>query len=74
MSEKIEQLLENGPRAVNIGVADFADSLHRQGADVVQVTWTPPGGRRRGNGRDPRAAPLSVAARGASGGVIPGRG
>ncbi len=42
MSEKIEQLLENGPRAVNIGVADFADSLHRQGADVVQVTWTPP--------------------------------
>jgi hypothetical protein len=44
MSDKIKELLENGPRAINIGVPDFADSLRFQGAEVVQVNWVPPAG------------------------------
>jgi FdrA protein len=44
MSDKINKLLENGPRAINIGVPDFADSLQVQGAEVVQVNWVPPAG------------------------------
>jgi FdrA protein len=44
MSDKINELLENGPRAINIGVPDFADSLQVQGAEVVQVNWVPPAG------------------------------
>ena len=42
MSNRIEELLENGPRVVNIGLPDFADSLRAQGAEVVQVNWYPP--------------------------------
>ncbi len=44
MSNKLQELLHQGPIAVNIGVADFADTLQAQGAPVVHVTWTPPAG------------------------------
>ncbi len=44
MSDNIKELLENGPKAINIGVPDFADSLQIQGAEVVQVNWVPPAG------------------------------
>lgn len=44
MSDKIEELLEDGPRAINIGLPDFAVSLQVQGAEVVQVNWVPPAG------------------------------
>lgn len=27
---------------MNIGVRDFADSLRAQGAEVVEVDWSPP--------------------------------
>ena len=44
MSDKLKELLDNGPNVINIGVQDFADSLKVQGAAVVQVNWVPPAG------------------------------
>ena len=44
MSDKLKDLLDNGPNVINIGVQDFADSLKMQGAAVVQVNWVPPAG------------------------------
>ncbi len=44
MPDRLEELLEKGPIAVNIGVADFAESLQLQGVKVVHVNWTPPAG------------------------------
>jgi FdrA protein len=44
MSDKLKELLDNGPKIINIGVQDFADSLTVQGAAVVQVNWVPPAG------------------------------
>jgi len=44
MSDKLKELLDNGPNVINIGVQDFADSLKMQGAAVVQVNWVPPAG------------------------------
>ena len=41
MADRLEELLDKGPVAVNIGVEDFADSLRTQGAEVIQVDWTP---------------------------------
>ena len=44
MKTKLDELLEYGPVALNIGVRDFAESLEAQGAEVAQVDWTPPAG------------------------------
>jgi len=44
MASKLDELLEQGPIAINIGVQDFAESLQNQGAEVVQVNWAPPAG------------------------------
>lgn len=44
MSDKLKELLDHGPNAINIGVQDFADSLKVQGAEVVRVNWVPPAG------------------------------
>ena len=44
MSNKLDELLQNGPVAINIGVQDFAASLQIQGAQVVHVDWSPPAG------------------------------
>jgi FdrA protein len=44
MSDTLRKLLEQGPKAINIGVQDFADSLKAQGAEVIQVNWVPPAG------------------------------
>ncbi len=44
MSDKLDDLLQQGPVAVNIGVRDFAASLQAQGAQVVHVQWSPPAG------------------------------
>ena len=44
MSDKFKELLENGPKVINIGVQDFADSLKVQGTEVIQVNWAPPAG------------------------------
>ncbi len=44
MPDKLDQLLQNGPVAINTGIEDFAESLRAQGAEVVHVDWTPPAG------------------------------
>ena len=44
MADRFDELLDKGPLAVNIGVEDFANSLKAQGAEVIQVDWTPPAG------------------------------
>jgi FdrA protein len=37
-------LLRDGPKAVNIGIQEFAQTLRSQQVEVVQVTWAPPAG------------------------------
>jgi len=44
MVDRFGELLDKGPVGVNIGVQDFADSLRTQGAEVIQVDWSPPAG------------------------------
>jgi FdrA protein len=41
---KLEELLDQGPIAINIGVVDFAETLQIQGIQVIHVNWTPPAG------------------------------
>lgn len=38
----LNQLLAEGPVAVNLGLREFAESLQIQGVDVVHVEWSPP--------------------------------
>jgi hypothetical protein len=42
MSDEIVALLTDGPRVVNLGLVDFAESLATQEVPVVHVEWTPP--------------------------------
>ncbi len=44
MPYKLDELLQDGPVVVNIGVYDFAASLQTQGVEVVHVSWAPPAG------------------------------
>jgi len=44
MPNKLDDFLQNGPLAINIGVYDFADSLKIQGVEVIHINWTPPAG------------------------------
>ena len=44
MPDKLDELLQHGPTAINIGVQDFAESLKIQGREVVHVNWAPPAG------------------------------
>jgi FdrA protein len=44
MESALEDLLQNGPVIVNIGVREFAESAQAQEAEVVHVDWTPPAG------------------------------
>jgi FdrA protein len=44
MPNKLDEFLQNGPIAINVGVYDFADSLKIQGVEVIHVNWTPPAG------------------------------
>jgi FdrA protein len=41
---KLEELLHQGPIAINIGVVDFAETLKIQWVQVIHVNWTPPAG------------------------------
>jgi hypothetical protein len=43
-TSKLDELLQRGPLAINIGVRDFAESLKAQGAEVVPVDWSPAAG------------------------------
>ena len=42
MSNNVTALLADGPRVVNLGLADFAESLTAQDVPVVHVDWMPP--------------------------------
>jgi FdrA protein len=44
MADGLDELLDKGPVAINMGVEDFAESLKAQGGEVVHVDWTPPAG------------------------------
>ena len=44
MSNKLDDLLQRGPIAINIGIYDFAESLQTQGIEVIHVNWVPPAG------------------------------
>lgn len=44
MPNKLEELLHQGPIAINIGVVDFAETLQVQEIQVIHVHWTPPAG------------------------------
>ncbi len=44
MTDRFQQLLKDGPIAINIGVQDFAVNLRLQGAEVVEIDWIPPAG------------------------------
>jgi len=44
VADRLDELLDKGPVAINMGVEDFANSLKAQGAEVIQVDWTPPAG------------------------------
>jgi FdrA protein len=44
VADRFDELLDKGPVAVNLGVEDFANSLRTQGAEVIQMDWTPPAG------------------------------
>jgi FdrA protein len=44
MPNKLDEFLQNGPIAINIGVYDFADSLKIQEVKVIHVNWSPPAG------------------------------
>ena len=44
MSNKLDDLLKNGPIGINIGIYDFAESLKIQGIEVIHVNWAPPAG------------------------------
>ncbi|MCZ6528773.1 MAG: hypothetical protein O6949_00390 [Chloroflexi bacterium] len=37
-----EQLLFEGPIAVNLGLREFAESLQEQDVEVLHVEWSPP--------------------------------
>jgi hypothetical protein len=42
MKSTLEDLLQRGPVAVNLGLREFAESLQVQNIDVVHIDWIPP--------------------------------
>lgn len=40
----IDALLSSGPRVINVGVQEFAESIEAQGAPVIHMAWRPPTG------------------------------
>ena len=52
MSVALPELLHGTPVFLNVGVAEFGDSLREAGYGVVYVDWSPPAGG------DPRIAEL----------------
>jgi len=49
---KINDLLEEPLKVVNVGLEGFAKELKQQGVEVIQVDWVPPAGG------DPKLADL----------------
>jgi FdrA protein len=44
MKTKAEELLQNGPVVINLGVREFTENLEEQGVEVVHVDWAPSAG------------------------------
>jgi hypothetical protein len=44
MPVNLDDLLQEKPVFVNVGVREFADSLREAGYEVVDVDWSPPAG------------------------------
>ena len=44
MEGKMNELLQRGPVAINLGLMDFASYLEIQGIEVIHVNWAPPAG------------------------------
>jgi len=44
MENKLEELIQQGVRAINLGLQDFAVILEIQGIEVIHVNWSPPAG------------------------------
>ncbi len=42
---KFENLLMDGPKIINIGLREFAESLQGQDISTIHVEWSPPAGR-----------------------------
>ncbi len=40
--DAIRDLLEGPVQVINVGLEGFAEDLEAQGADVLQLDWTPP--------------------------------
>jgi len=47
MAKKFEELLKQKPVFINIGIAQFGESLRKQSFDAIEVVWSPPAGRDR---------------------------
>ena len=52
MTVKINELLQDKPIFINVGVRAFGDSLREAGFEVIHLDWSPPAGG------DPRLAAI----------------
>ncbi|MCJ7519552.1 MAG: hypothetical protein MUO42_07780 [Anaerolineaceae bacterium] len=44
MKNKDKSILNKEIIVINIGLAQFAESLEKQGVEVLQISWMPPAG------------------------------
>ncbi len=44
MTKPFRELLRDDPVFINIGVAEFAESLRREGYEAINLRWSPPAG------------------------------
>ena len=44
MENPVQQLLNNSPVVINLGLRKFAKSLDEQKIEVLHVDWSPPAG------------------------------
>jgi len=44
MASGVENLLQNGPVVINVGLEGFAESIEDQDTPVVHIDWSPPAG------------------------------
>ncbi|MFX0183140.1 MAG: fdrA domain protein [Candidatus Hodarchaeota archaeon] len=42
MTNKIEEMLVNGPKVLNIGLESFYESMKTQGIPILHIDWEPP--------------------------------
>ncbi len=42
MTSKLDKMLSNGPKVINIGLISFFEACKLQGIPVVHIRWEPP--------------------------------